>query len=208
MTNADFYLEIARQELDQLKHCAEPVVVGSKHSDHFHHAVVSSIFSAFTVEYALTELVWAKCFFQTPEPHRRISLLYASRMRTIPEKLEFVRKTTKVPNALISKIQELFDYRNRIAHCHIKAFEGKVLDFDSVESLVSQGRGDELDTAIEQFLRGDDGVLRALTDEGGKESKSLNFDGMGTRDLEAAEENFQTARTALKALRKEAGISG
>jgi len=208
VTNADFYLEIARRELDRLKQCAEPVVVGSKYSDHFHHAVVSSIFSAFAVEYALTELVWAKCFFQTPEPHRRISLLYASRMRTIPEKLEFVRKTTKVPNALISKIQELFDYRNRIAHCHIKAFEGKVLDFGSVESLVSQGRGDELDAANEHFLRGDEGVLRALTDEAGKKIKSLNFDGMGTRDLETAEENFQTARRALKALRKEARISG
>ena len=207
MTNADFYLEIARQELDQLKHCAEPVVVGSKYSDHFRHAVVSSIFSAFAVEYALTELIWAKCFFQTPEPHRRISLLCASRMRTIPERLEFVRRTTKVPNDLVSKIQELLNYRNRIAHCHIKVFEGKVLDFDSVESLVSRGRGDELDAAIEGSLRGDEGVLRALTDEAGKEGRSLKLDGMGTRDLEAAEDNFQTARAALEALRKEARIS-
>lgn len=204
MTNADFYLKIARQELNQLKHCVGAVVVGSKYSEHFHHAVVSSIFSAFAVEYALTELIWAKCFFQTPEPHRRISLLYASKTRTIPEKLEFVRKTTKIPNALVRKMQELFDYRNRVAHCHVKAFEGKVLDFDSVESLVRQGKGDELDAAIEWFLKGDEGVLRALTDEAGKESKSLNFEGIGTRDLDAADENFQTARRALKALRQEA----
>ncbi len=206
MTNADFYLGIARQELNQLKHCVGAVVVGGKYSKHFHHAVVSSIFSAFAVEYALTELIWAKCFFQTPEPHRRISLLYVSKTRTIPEKLEFVRKTTKIPNALVRKMQELFDYRNRIAHCHVKAFEGKVLDFDSVESLLRQGRGDELDAAIERFLKGDEGVLRTLTDEAGKESESLNFDGIGTRDLDAAEENFQTAKRALKALRQEARI--
>lgn len=208
MTNADFYLEIARQELDELKNCVGPVVTGSRYSEHFRHAVVSSIFSAFAVEYALTDLVWAKCFFQTPEPHRRISLLCASRMRSILDKLEFLRKTTKVPNALVTRMQELFDYRNRIAHCHIKAFEGKVLGSDSVVSLVSQGKGDELDEAVNQFLRGDEGALRALTDEAGEESRSLNFDGMGTRDLEAAEENFRTARAALKALRKEAGISG
>ena len=208
MTNADFYLEIARQELHQLKHCVGAVVVGGKYSEHFHHAVVSSMFSAFAVEYALTELIWVRCFFQTPEPHRRISLLYASRMRTIPDKLEFVRKTTKIPNALVKKMQELFDYRNRIAHCHVKPFEGKVLDFDSVESLVRQGKGDELDAAINRFLKGDEGVLRALTDGAGKENKFLNLDGMGTRDLEAAEENLQTARRALKSLRKEARIFG
>lgn len=206
MTNADFYLEIAHQELNRLKHCVGAVVVGSKYSEHFHHAVVSSIFSAFAVEYALTELIWAKCFFQTPEPHRRISLLYASKTRTIPEKLEFVRKTTQIPDALVRKMQKLFDYRNRIAHCHVKASEGRVLKVDSVESLVRQGKRDELDAAIERFLKGDEGVLRALTDDVGKASKSLDFDGVGTRDLDAAEVNFQTARRALKALRQEARI--
>ena len=208
VTNADFYLEIARQELDELRQCADPVVVGSTYSDHFRHAVVSSMFSAFAVEYALTELVWVKCFFHTPDPHRRISLLYASRARTIREKLEFVRRTTEIPNELVSGIQNLFDYRNRMAHCHVKAFQGKVFDINSVESLVSQGRGDELDAAIGQFLRGEEGVLSALTDEAGTESESLNFDSISTCDLEAAEENFRTARTAVEAFRKEARISG
>ena len=105
-------------------------------------------------------------------------------------------------------MQELFDYRNRIAHCHVKAFEGKALNFDSVESLVRQGKGDELDAAIKRFLKGDEGVLRALTEGAGRESKSLNFDGLDTRDLEAAKENLQTAIRALKALRKEARIFG
>ncbi len=207
MTNADFFLEIAQQELDQLKRCAGPIVVGTdEYSEHFRHAVVSSVFSAFAVEYALTELIWVKCFFQTPEPHRPISLLRASKMHTIPGKLEFIQKTTAVQDILVGQMRKLFDYRNRIAHGHVKPFESKVLDFDAVESLVREGKGAELDRAMEASGEGNQNLLRALADEAGKESRTLHMNGIVTEDLDAAEENFLIATKAVKALRIEAGM--
>ena len=201
VTNADLYLEIAADAVEKLRKCPRPVVIGSRSSEHFRHALVVSVFSAFAVEYALTELIWVSCFFRTPEPHRQISLLCASKLHKIPEKLEFVRKTTKIPSKLVDKMQKLFEYRNGIAHCRVKAFDGKVLDFDSVESLVCQGRAAELDMAIESALEGKEGALKALAKEAGKQTRYLEFAPLGSEDLDAAHENFKTATEALAALR-------
>ncbi len=162
--------------------------------------------SAFAVEYALTELIWVKCFFRTREPQRRVALLCASKMRTIPAKLEFVQKATKIEDPLVKQMGKLFDYRNRIAHCHIEPFEGKVLDFDAVESLVREGRGAEPDSAMESSGEGNQSLLRALADEAGIESSSLSMNGLGGEALDAAEENFLIATKAVKALRMEAGM--
>ena len=208
MTNADFYLEIAKNELEQLKRCTQPLVVGTdEYSEHFRHAIVCSVFSAFAVEYALTELIWVKCFFRTPEPHRRIALLCASLTRTIPAKLQFIRKVTAIEDSLVKEVGKLFEYRNRIAHCHVEIFQGRVLDFDAIESLLEQGREAELDEAERlSDEEGSDHLLKALADEAGRETSSINLHGIPPEALDAAEENYGIAARAMKALRSEAGM--
>jgi len=207
MTNADFYLGIAKHELDQLRLSVGPIVVGDRYSEHFRHAIICSVFSAFAVEYALTELIWVKCFFRTPEPHRRIALLCASKMRNVPQKLEFVRKTTGIDDSLLGEMKKLFDYRNQIAHCHVEIFEGKVLDFDAIKSLCEQGRGAKIDDALMELGdKDDDGPLKALANEAGRVTRSINLQGISTEALDAANENYEIAAKALRALRNEAGM--
>lgn len=204
MSNADFYLDIARQELRQLEACDEQVSLGSTgYSAHFRHAVVCSVFAAFAVEYALAELIWTRCFFQTPKPYRGFALQHASRLRTIPDKLEFIRATTNIPSDLLEDMRPLFDYRNRIAHARVKTFDGKVLDFDSLQDAIAQGRGSELARATDVALGGRLNALESLADELGKETKFLQLAGLGSEDLDAAQEHLKIAEGAVEALRRE-----
>lgn len=204
MTNADFCLDIARRELKRLRACAGPVRLGSSgHSAHFRHAVICSVFSAFAVEHVLTELIWVRCFFQTPEPHRRVALQHASGLRTISGKLGFIQAATKIPAHILADMKRLFEYRNQIAHCRVLPFEGSGLDFESVQEIVEQGRGPELDKAMELALRGMPEALRTLADEFGEDASELQLGALGTGDIDAAAANLEIAERAVKALRRE-----
>jgi hypothetical protein len=155
------------------------------------------------VEHVLTELIWLRFFFQTPEPYRQVALQHASRLRTVSDKLRFIQAATKIPSDMLADMKTLFEYRNRIAHCRVVPFEGKGLDFESLEEIVEQGRGPELDRAVELAFRDKPEALRTLADEFGDDASHLNLPGLGTHEISAAAENLEIAERAVLALRRE-----
>jgi hypothetical protein len=148
-----------------------------------------SVFSAFAVEHALAELIWVRCFFQTPEPYRRITLQHAEGLRTIPARIGFLRATTAIPAELIEDMGRLFEYRNGIAHCRVSTFEGIVRGFDVMPENVAEG-----DVATYEDAQP---VLMEKLD------KHIELPGLGTEDLNMAEQNLRTAERAVEALRIE-----
>ena len=191
------YLGIARKQLETLKNLDGPIIIGDNDSPHVEHAIISSVFSAFAVEHAITELIWVRCFFQTPNPQRRITVTHASKLRNLYERLQFIRDTTEISEEVLTEIKELFEYRNSIAHSRPTTHEGKVLSFEALEEINSVGRGDELDTAIAKMDTGNSDPLEKLADAFGTHTVSLDLRGIGTPDIEAAYKNFVIAERAV-----------
>lgn len=201
----DFYLSIARRAYAELKDCADPITLGDdNYSEHFRHAIVCSVFSAIAVEHALQTLIWVRCFLQTPEPYRNPALLQAGQLRTIPQKLEFLKLTTKIPDGKLNEVKGLFEYRNRIVHANIKSFEGNVLTYESVERLNKEGRGSDVDRAIELALdKNQLEGLKSLAADHGEKTSYLCLPPIDTQDLEKARKNLCIAETAVAAIEHE-----
>ena len=202
---ADLYLGIAQREFEQLQTCEVSVSWDSSngYSDHFRHAVICSLFAAVAVEHAITELIWIRYTFP---PIFGVGLGKKSprELDKRPAMLDFLRNKTSVQDCLIDRIDELFRYRNKIAHAHPKDFHGNILDAEVVEELDTSHRGKELADAIDAFMeRDDDSMIKALAGEVGKEQTSLTFDSLNSDDLEAAGKHRKIAHDALPALRKE-----
>lgn len=104
---------------------------------------------------------------------------------------------------LLKDIAGLFQYRNRIAHCRIDAFQGKTLDFDAVQDLIESDRGPDLDGAVKGLVKGKADSVERLAGKAGKDARTLHFTGLSTEDLDAAEENLKTAERAIRAFRVE-----
>ena len=176
------------------------------YSQHFRYAVVSTVFSAFAVEHAITELIWVECFLKTPAPHRQKTMQLAQKLLNIPDKLEFLQNSTQLSKELLNALRELFDRRNRLVHLRSKdvfSHDSGVIDFEGAQALLQQGRGRELDSAIESALQGKPDALQTLIDEVGGVRTSLTLPGISSDVIDEAEENFGIAKRALKALRKE-----
>jgi len=199
------YLGIARKQLETLNNLDGPIIIGDDDSTHVEHAIISSVFSAFAVEHAITELIWVRCFFQTPNPQRRITVTHASKLRNLYERLEFIKDTTEISEEVLTEIKELFEYRNSIAHCRPFTHEGKVLSFEAVEAINSAGRGEELDEANRLMLedKPDYSQFQELANEFGTDKDSLRFRGIGTPDIEAAYKNFRFAERIVEELLRE-----
>jgi hypothetical protein len=187
MTNADFFLQIARDHTKKLRACRGPITLGSRgYSKHFTHAVISSMFSAFAVEHALAQLIWVRCFFQTPEPYRRIALQHASGLRTTPQKMAFIRVATRLPEDMLKDIEKLFQYRNGIAHSRVTTFEGKVLDFDKVLEAIPEGKAVDFEELADLVVE--------------REARYLQLPGLSSEDVDIAEANLNLAERAVEAL--------
>jgi len=158
------------------------------------------VFSAFAVEHALAELIWVRCWLQTPAPYRSITRKQAANARTIPAKVELVGAITKIDADILGEMKRLFEYRNRIAHATAEPLDNETLGFDALKAIQKAGRGDDLDEAIERALRDDSRPLEALAKDFGQPRISLVLSGLGTDDVFGAEENFRIAERAVEAL--------
>lgn len=212
MRHAEFYLDIARSGLNELKRCTGPIVVGDcGYSEHFRHAIVITVFSALAVEHAITEVIWIECFLKTPAPHRNKTLQLVKMLRNIPDKLEFLQSNGLLPLELKKEVSELFDRRNRLVHLRseeVIPYSGGVLDVEDVQTLNEQGRGAQLDVAMERALvKGKFEDLDALANEVGKPSTSLSLPGLSTLIVHEAKENLEIAERTLKALENERGLA-
>ncbi len=138
LTNAAFYLSVAEWHFERLEGVEGPVRLASsgRHSLHFTHAAGVTVFAAFAVEAAISALLWIRCAVQVPSPGRRLALRYARRVRSINERIDFLRAATAVDDDLLDAIRRLFDARNELAHGRITA-----LDDDPVEPPTLLGSG-------------------------------------------------------------------
>jgi len=189
-TNADLFLEIAREHLRRLVGLKGPRTVGRQSSPHLRHAIICSVFSAFAVEHAITELIWSRFFFQVPKPYQAIALDHARSLRNTDARLDFLRAATNLPDDLIHEMKRLIEYRNKIAHARPKPFEGKMKSVEFPE--------DESEFGI-RTVTGDE--LQKLIVE--KDVKHLELDGVGTPDIDIAPQNLLIAEQALNVLRSE-----
>jgi len=202
LTTAEFYLDIARNALDQLKRVVGPVMIGSEYSEHFRHAAVTTAFAAFAVERAMTELIWIECFLITPPSERWKGVLLASKLRSIPDKLDFLAHKGILQDHR-KKIQILFERRNQLAHLRnsdVVTYSGGTLTFEDAQEINRQGRSSELDAAIMEQLRGQDDAFQALANEFGSPSTSLSMPGISSETVYEAEENLAIAEAAHKIL--------
>lgn len=190
MDRTEFYLQIAREQMRELRACQEEIRLGeSDCSAHFKYALVCSVFAAMAVEQTLQELIWTRCFFQSPEPQRRITLLAAAGSRTIQQRLDFIKAATRVPKRLLEEMKSLFEYRNRIVHSHIYPIEGDVVDDTMIFRIMRKRNLSSLNVDDERWPK--------------KKGYSLVLPGLGTPDIDAAHENLGIAERAVKALRLE-----
>lgn len=206
LTIADFYLEIAQQELKQLQGCPGPIILGDDgYSEHFRHAVITTVFSALAVEYAITELIWIECFLRTPAPHRNKTLQLAEMLRNVPDKLKFLQNSGLLPSELVNEVSKLFKRRNRLVHLRnqeVVSHSGGVISVEDVMYLNQQGRGSELDSAIKSVLAGNPKAIRNLANEVGKPQTSITLPGLSTEIVSEAPENLSIAERALAELRQ------
>ena len=135
MKSAELFLAIAEQHLHELDELSGPVTVGSDEvSDHVRLGLICSVFSAFAVEHAMSELIWVRCFLQSPLPYRHVTALQARSARTVPAKLALLRAVTDLDEELLGGLKDLFEYRNQIAHATIEGFAGRRLSFEERRS--------------------------------------------------------------------------
>ncbi|MSP22759.1 MAG: hypothetical protein EXR66_07060 [Dehalococcoidia bacterium] len=164
-TSADLFLDIANRHLDQLSNTPGPVLTGDSPSDYFALALISSIFAAFAVEFAMSELIWTRAFLQTPRPYRSVTASQGRRARTIPEKVSLLQSIADLDASLLGDVRRLMQYRNRVAHANVQPFDANVLDVDAIERINAGGREAECDAAHERWLQGDDQALDRFKDE-------------------------------------------
>ncbi len=196
MSFAGTYLEIARHHRDELQSLVPPF----SHDLALRHALICSVFAAIAVEHALTELVWARAFLQTPFKYRSIAIQRAKAARTIPSKLEFVRAASELPDSVYEDINEISRYRNRLVHAQVKLVEGKTLDWDALVAIDEEGLGSEFDEASRQAARGDSSALDEFKEKYGDYRRSLELGALGTPDWDAALRNYEIAKAAVGAL--------
>ena len=203
---ADFYLGVAKEAITALDELSEPVVMGSGgYSKHFHHAVIGSVFGAVAVEHAIATVVWVECFLLVPAKHRAKTSQLARKIRSVDDKINFLKTNTSVEGNLLAEIRELFNRRNRLVHQadgDVIPYDDWALDVESVQAINAAGRGAELDAANEAALRGNSDKLRALAREFGNQSLSLTLAGLSTPMLDEAHENVAIAERAVAALRQ------
>ena len=173
------YLRIARQHLNSMKNNPKDMFISTVHeSQHIRDALVCIVFSAFAVEYAITELIWTRIALQTPAKYRRMMIgPLVKNMRSINDRIEFLREATKMSDTLLSDIKRLFDYRNEIAHCRPEFYEG------SVQVLRSDKNGKTVSVAENREI--------------------LRFAGATFAYVYVAEWCYETAKRAVRALREE-----
>lgn len=121
------YLRIASEHLESLRKYLNSVqaqdivlIPINESAQYYRDALVCVSFSAFAVEYAISELLWWRALFQTPRKDRPNLIKQISDMRTIPERLALLRRFTKLLDALFLDMKNLFDLRNRIVHCRVE----------------------------------------------------------------------------------------
>lgn len=93
-------------------------------SQHYRDALVCMVFSAFAVEYAITEFIWVRIGLQETQENRHILRKY--RDIRMPARLRFVRRMSKLPKDLFRDMDRLFSLRNKLAHGRAILQEGEV----------------------------------------------------------------------------------
>ena len=120
--------------------------IGNGYSEHFRHAVVTTAFAAFAVERAMTELIWIECFLITSPSERWKGVLLASRLRNIPDKLEFLSHKG-LSQEQRKSIQILFERRNQLAHLRnstVITHTGGALNVEDLREILEQAQGSDL----------------------------------------------------------------
>lgn len=202
MTIAEFYLDIARNSLDQLNRVAGSITIGNGYSEHFRHAVVTTAFAAFAVERAMTELIWIECFLITSPSERWKGVLLASRLRNIPDKLEFLSHKG-LSQEQRKSIQILFERRNQLAHLRnstVITHTGGALNVEDLREILEQAQGSDLEAAAEQMLKGQYDAFQGLVEQLGIPHTSLSWSGLSSEVVLEAQENFEVAEAAHRTL--------
>lgn len=120
------YLAVASEHLTLLQQAWEsgrPVIGTDGESEHFHHALVVIVFSAMAVEYAVGELLAVRMLLQTPDPQRRLFRDSRILRGQVSDKLRLLKTATQIPDNVISKVQDLFEYRNNLVHTQVEYVE-------------------------------------------------------------------------------------
>lgn len=204
--NEEFYMAIARHHLEKLSKCPGPISFGvDGYSEHFRHAVICSVFSAMAVEHAISKFLWFKCCLsETGESRRKGAKHLKAKLYNMSNKLDFFRSNTNLSPSVIDRMDELFRYRNWLVHSQLQLHEGKGFSIEVLQTLNNGGRKVELDEAMKKSLLSDDDEdLNKLAEEVGEPYSEVSVRGLGTSEIEYAEENLRIAEAAIHGLQKE-----
>lgn len=148
------YLRIANEHLDSLRQRLNSVwnheialIPISEDAQYYRDAMVCVAFSAFAVEYAISELLWWRALFQTPRKDRPKLIKQVRDTRDMRDRLGLLRRITKLPDSLLREIAELFRLRNRIVHC-------KVQYSHSMRTVYEVDRESKKIRKVRKFVRG------------------------------------------------------
>lgn len=147
-----FFLELAKKHL-LLSRKSKRTILGTPKttSANIKNSIISIIFSACAIEYAINKLIGIRIFFQFEKPYYKIFLSKIKRTRTIEDKKEFLKFTTDIESKMLSRIKEIYSIRNELLHGNFIFFEGykKSVTKDSqltnvfVREIIMPGLGSE-----------------------------------------------------------------
>lgn len=121
----NIFLGLAEKHLNFSRKSRRTILGTSKTtSANIKNSIISIVFSACAIEYAINKLISIRVFFQFKKPYYKMFLSKIRRMRTIEDKKEFLKFATDIEPKMLNRIKEIYSARNELLHGNFDFFEG------------------------------------------------------------------------------------